>query len=155
MGINLFGQDIAKLLYDSIQSAGGLRPVILIRIREGERNPNDLTGGKVSTQTRYECEGFISRRSDEYRAGTLVRTGGETVVILGDSLPEGIRPRPGDNCIAEDRTFFISGVTNDPAEAVYTSDVSLLELSSSDAPVIISGAFSNAFSSAFDITREV
>ena len=154
MAIPLFGVDIAKMLYDGIRSAGGLRPAVLIRVTDGPRDPNNITGGRAQIQTRYNCEGFISSRSDDFRAGVLVREGGETVAILGNSLPEGVRPRPGDSCLIENRTYFISRVTNDPAEALYTSDVRLQDLDSGDAPVIIPGAFSNAFSSAFDIARE-
>ena len=155
MSIPLFGLNISKLLYDAIQTAGGLRDIVLIKTIAGTLNPNDLTGGVPVTQTRHNCEGFLSITTDTYREGTLVRAGGESVVILGESLTGTIRPRPGDKCELEGKQFAIGAVSNDPAEATFTCAVNLLETVSGEAPVVVKGAFSSAFDNAFDTDRLV
>ena len=148
----LFGTDIARLLYDGILQSGGLLSATLIKTII-QRDPADVLKN-ITTDRRYPAHGFIDNRSDEYRAGTLVREGGQFVSILGASLPSGIIPRSGDAIEIEGQTFRISGVPQrDPAAALYRCAV--VETGAITPPVIPvvpaqPGAFSQEFSSEFD-----
>ena len=130
----LFGQNIAKLVNDAITAAGGVLSASLIRETQSDSDIL-LTDAPASTFVRHACKGFMENRTDEYRGDTLVRKGGQTISILGDSLPGGIVPQAGDRIEIEDAIFLVSGVpTRDPAAAIYECSVSLA--GESDIPVI-------------------
>ena len=151
----IFGLDIANLVNNAISSAGGVGTVTLVKKTQGDLDPNDLLSPPRVVESRYVANGFLENKSDEYKGGTLVRKGGETASILGASLPVDIIPEPGDCIEIQGSTYRIAGVPNrDPASALYQSAVEYLGPIAVAPPVAgRAGAFSSAFSSAFDVYR--
>lgn len=115
----LFGLDIAKLVADSIKSAGDVLPATLIKVTAGTRTTP--TGGTHPTEQGYPAKGVISDYTDRERAATEIKSSERKILLLGASLPPGIVPVPGDKITIEDRTYRISvdGVSRDAASAAY------------------------------------
>ena len=55
----------------------------------------------VTVETPHDCKGFIDEFKDEWVNGTTVKVNDRKIVILGDSLPIGVVPEPGDKITAE------------------------------------------------------
>ena len=156
---NLFGLDIAAIVNDAIQSAGGVVPAILVRSITTD-NPTDILGPPTVVERRYSCSGFFENRADEYRDGTLVKRGGAFISILGASLPPGSEPKSGDQIEIDNRVYQLSGIPNlDPAGALFECAATELgeESMTPITPVVPPamdkpGAFSQAFSKTdFDV----
>jgi hypothetical protein len=120
---DLFGLDIAGIVADAIDQAGGLLDVTLTKKTPGTRDPNDLTAGTHPTSTPYACEGVVSDYAARLIDSTLVATGDRRVVILGATLPPDIVPAPGDQVTIESLTYDVVRVTRDPAAASYELQV--------------------------------
>ena len=116
----LFGIDIAQLVDNSLQQAGGVGTGVLIKRENTGRTPGNLTGGQNPSETRYDFRGFLDNRSEERRNGSLVSAGGDIVSILGNSLPSGVVPAQSDQIEIENTTFeVLEIVARDPAAALY------------------------------------
>lgn len=114
---NIFGADIAGI----INSALG--PLVFDQVlikTTSVRDPVNKTK-RVKTKTSHACKGFIDTYEDQFLSGTLVHDTDRKIVIIGNSLPTGIIPKPGDEITAEGITFTIAdkGVVRDPAGATY------------------------------------
>ena len=120
--MSLFGLDIPNILRDGITSAGGLRPLTLIKVTPGTRAGANLPAGTNPTEASYPGEGFFEdKRGVANIEGDLIRTTTRYVSILGASLPAGISPAPSDKIVLDGTTYRIAqdGVTTDPARALY------------------------------------
>ena len=116
----LFGINIAALVDQSIQSAGGLKTGTLIRATPGTRTAGNLTGGNNPTSTSYTVRGFVENKTERRRAGDLATVGGEQISILGNSLPGDVEPRANDQVIFEGLTYTVTAITErDPARALF------------------------------------
>jgi hypothetical protein len=116
----LFGLDIAQIVDDSIQQAGGVLNGTLTKYAPGTRTPGNLSGGTNPAPTDYPFRGFLENRSESRINGTLVRAAGEFVSILGASLPAGIEPETTDEVTIEGTTYRVLEITErDPAAALY------------------------------------
>lgn len=75
----------------------------------------------ITVETLHPCKGFIDAYEDKWVNGTTVQVTDRKIVILGDSLPVGVIPEPGDKILAESTSFTIvkDGVKRDPAAATY------------------------------------
>ncbi|QNN99839.1 hypothetical protein P67b_00080 [Ruegeria phage Tedan] len=121
----LFGLNIAQIVDESIQAAGGVLTGQLIKPTSGTRTPGNLTGGTNPTDTTYSFRGFTDNQTSGRQNGSLVRVSGETVSILGNSLPAGIEPEAGDEIVIEGRRYeALEVVERDPAAALYVVAVS-------------------------------
>ena len=121
----LFGTDAAQILAAAMASAGGVLDATLTVTTSSVRQPGQLAGGTHPVCTDYRCKGFVDRRTTATRSGTLVRTSGTVVTLLGDTLPDSIVPRPGDTVTIEGTTYTIvdDGVSSDPFAAAYELQV--------------------------------
>lgn len=116
----LFGLNIAKIVDDSIVSAGGTNTGILRKATSGTRTPGSLTGGTNPTTVDHSFRGFLDNRTEQRIAGSIVSAGGEVVSIFGNSLPSGVEPENDDVVIIEGTVFTIVEVlARDPAAALY------------------------------------
>lgn len=121
----LFALNIAQIVDNALQAAGGVGTGVLIKRTNTGRTPGNLTGGQNPTDTSHPFNGFLDNRSEVRRNGTLVSAGGQFVSILGASLPSGITPAQGDRIEIESTTFEVLEVpTRDPAAAIYECLVS-------------------------------
>lgn len=119
----LFGLDIAKIVDDSIQSAGGVLTGTFHKRAGTTRDANNLTGGVRPTFTDSTIRGFLERRTDIRIDDTLVTQDGDRVSILGNSLGA-IVPEAGDEVTFENERYKITRIrTRDPAAALYVCDV--------------------------------
>lgn len=110
----LFGIDIAGLVNDSVQSAGGLVDGTLYR-DSGNRNPADLTDSTVQT-TEYGFSGFVSAK--QVRIDGLVKQGMPVITILGASIDT--VPMVNDRVLMDGRRYMLTQlIRSDPAEAVF------------------------------------
>lgn len=121
MGNNLFGQDIAGQLASNL---GPLLPVVkLLKTVQGTRDPSDPSAGTTPTSRTFNGRGI----QDSYRTSqideTIIKQGDRKVLILGDSLPNGIVPEPGDKVESEGTEFTVVAVERDPDAATYTCQV--------------------------------
>ena len=154
----IFGLDIATILKDAIDSAGGLLPVLLIRTVSGDRDPDDLLAAPKTTTVRHPGSGFLENRTDKYRDGTLVREGGEFISIMGASLPSGIEPEPEDQIVIEDSVYRVTAITGrDPAAALFEMSVALIGKYVPEPVIPVTpgsgraGSFTQEFSNEFDV----
>jgi hypothetical protein len=120
MGSLLFGVDIAGIIADA--TAGQLFPVTVTRHTEGERDPDDLTGGTPRVPaTVTGINGFWEDFTRDPPPGVEVELGDRKAVLIGDSIPEGGHPRRNDGITIEGQTLYVVQLINrDPASATYT-----------------------------------
>ena len=121
MGNKLFGVDIAGALNTAL---GPLLPsMTLTKVLPGTRSASDPSAGTQPTSRAYPCKGIL----DTYRTSqidqTIVKQGDRKALLLGDSLPSGVVPAPGDTVTAEGAVFTVVAVERDPDAATYTCQV--------------------------------
>lgn len=117
----LFGQNIAKIINDSIAAAGGVLDATLIVVTEGQRQAGNLTGGVRATETRRACKGFIDSYAENRIDGTIIKQGDRRVTLLGNSIQGGAVPSKDDKIEIEGEVLQIVSIPNrDPAAATYT-----------------------------------
>lgn len=114
---NIFNANIAKLINKHL---GPLVFAQTLTKAVKTQHPTDSTK-VVTVETAHSCKGFIDEFKDEWVDGTTVKVNDRKIVILGDSLPTGVEPEPGDKITAESKVWVIvkDGVKRDPAGATY------------------------------------
>lgn len=114
---NIFGANIASIVNRE------LGPLVFDQVLVTTARTEDPADSTkiISVETEHACKGFIDDFADEWVNGTTVKVTDRKIVILGDSLPAGIVPEPGDKITAEGKRFTIvkDGVRRDPAGATY------------------------------------
>lgn len=118
MGNNLFGEDIAG------QIAKEMGPLLLqfrlLKKQVGARTPGNLAAGPPVTFRPFSCRGILDTYKNDRREGTNIPNGTPVALILGDTLPKGVIPTPGDRLIAEGATYDITApIERDPDAASY------------------------------------
>jgi len=117
-----FGVNLPKEIDAALGKA--LLPATLTKVTPGTRT--NITGGTKPTEVPYTTRGFIDFQNDEFQNPTLAVNGRKVVVLLGNPLPSGIVPRPGDRITIEGTLYHIPNdgeVDRDPASATYTCEV--------------------------------
>lgn len=121
MGQDLFGIDIAGLVAEHI--GDGVLPVLISRTpKTAERDPDDLTGGRLSgaPQT-WECRGFFEDFTREPPPGIEVQLNDRKAVLIGDTIPAGVVIERNDALTIEGQTLYVVQLmSRDPAAAVFT-----------------------------------
>jgi hypothetical protein len=120
MGAELFGVDIAAIVADA--TAGQLFDVTVTRQVEGERDPDDLTGGKPKTPDVVTgITGFWEDFTRDPPPGILLELGDRKAVLIGDTIPAGKHPRRNDAITIEGETLYVVQlISRDPASAAFT-----------------------------------
>ena len=120
MGTKLFGIDVAAIVKGAM--AQGLLSVRLLRETVGPLDEADPTAEPVVSYRSFPCRGVEIDSTDDRAVGTQVRQGSRLVLIIGDTLPRGVIPVPGDRIQILGETLEIvgDGVVTDPARATYT-----------------------------------
>jgi len=124
---NLFGLDIAKIINDAIQGAGGLRPGTLTKVIPGTRTPGALTGGTNPTTTTHSCSCYVTLDTDIRRAGQVGTAKSPVgirkhpkVLILGASISPAATPEITDKITIDGTTYtLLEGIGMDPSGATY------------------------------------
>jgi hypothetical protein len=120
---NLFGLDIAKIVANSIASAGGVLDATLTKTTPGTRTPGNLTGGTNPTTVAYVCQGFKEDMS-RLRPEILVEEATGVITLLGKTISSGtVAPEADDLVTIESQVHTVLKVTRDPAAAVYQCQV--------------------------------
>ncbi len=116
----IFGLDIAKLVNDSISSAGDVRPGTLSHNTGPRvRDPENLTGGIRSTVTTHDIRGFVEQKEIR-RPGQVSTVFESTVSIFGDSVNPKVAPTVNDTVIMDGVTYSLVKLLElDPASALY------------------------------------
>ncbi len=124
MGITnkLFGLDIAKIVADSIKSAGGVLDATLISVTPGTGTDAEPNSFKPTTTT-HSARGFIDDYRDSQVDGTIVRRGDRRVTLLGATISPPVAPKTNDRVTIEGFTFDVQKVRRDPAGATYELQV--------------------------------
>ena len=123
MAKRIFGMDIAKMVRDGLNQAGGVLDITLIKVTDGNRSTGSLTAGTNPTEAPYPCEGFDSTEAKR-EAGLLSSKTVRSISIVGASLPAGVVPAPNDLIqIDGDELRIDQPVGTDPARAVYECEV--------------------------------
>jgi hypothetical protein len=118
--VDFLGHNIAKIINDGLQAAGGVFDATLIKVSVGTRTPGSLTDGTNPTTVSHAAKGFIETRTERRLGGTLVAVGGKFVTLLGDSMPSGVEPAEGDRVTIEGSTYdVVEVVDRDPAGALF------------------------------------
>lgn len=119
MGTPLFGVDISGIIAQTMGN-GNVPRGTLIRAIPGTRDPADSTGGTRPTERRHPFDGFYEKLSFRFQGDSRVLASDSQVTIIGDSLPSGIVPLPGDQIELTGRTMsVIVMLEGDPAQATY------------------------------------
>lgn len=122
MGNNLFGARIAEKIAKAL--GGRLLPVRLIKVVPGAIDEDNLTAEQAETEKTFSCRGFFDTYNSRRMGGTAIKEGVRVVLILGDTLPKGIKPEPDDRVVLEGETVEIVGpVLRDPDAASYIAEV--------------------------------
>lgn len=116
--MSLFGVNIANIVANATK--GQLNNAVITVYSHGERDQNNLTGGKQLNPVDINCEGiwtdFSSRDIDEQ----IVLTGDRKAMIIGNTLG-GVLPKAGDRVVMDNETMHIVRLLDsDPARATYT-----------------------------------
>lgn len=120
----IFGIDLAGIIFDELGPL--LLDATLIKVTPGTRTGGSLTGGTNPNEASHSTKGFIDNYSDEQINGTVVMLGDRKITLLGDGLPSGVVPTPGDKITIESQTFVIADPVNrDPAAATYECNARL------------------------------
>lgn len=118
MGNKLFGEDIAGEL--AAEMGPLLLPFRLLKKQVGQRAAGNLAGGKPVTFRPFSCRGILETYQGSRFGETTIIRGTRVALILGDTLPTGVVPEPGDRLVAEGSTFDITApVERDPDAATY------------------------------------
>lgn len=122
MGNELFGVDIAGIIADVIGDA--VFDVTITRYIRGERDPENLTGGRPVEPETVECKGFWEDFTGLPPPGVNIEAGDRKAVLIGDTIPAGGLPRKNDKITVHedmgDISLFCHGpLSRDPAAAVY------------------------------------
>lgn len=119
MGSELFGVDIAGIVADAM--GGQLFDVTVTRYTEGERDPDNLTGGKPKTPAAVVgISGFWEDFTRDPPPGIEVELGDRKAVLIGDTIPAGGHPLRNDAITIEGETLYmVQLVSRDPASAVF------------------------------------
>lgn len=115
----LFGVDIAGIVGDAM--AGQLFPVTITRNEQGERDPNNLTGGRPQEPaTVVGIEGFWEDFTGQPPPGVVVELNDRKAVLIGDTIPPGGEPLRNDAIEIEGQTLYmVKPISRDPASAVF------------------------------------
>lgn len=117
MGNKILGTDIAGILNRNL---GPIAPLMtLVKVTSGTRSATEPSAGTLPTESPAPCRGFLDSYRDSQYDDTLILRGDRKAVILGDSLPSGVAPEPGDVVEAESRRFRVVAVDRDPDAATY------------------------------------
>lgn len=117
----LFGLNIAKIVNDSITSAGGVLSGTLAKQTPGTRTPGSLTSGTNPSEATYAFKGFVETQARR-RTGSEVESGFAVVTILGASVESSAVPEVNDVVSFDgDATEWtlLKLLSRDPAAAVY------------------------------------
>ena len=125
---NLFGLDIARLVANSIASAGGVRFGTLTQFTPGTRTPGSPTAGTNPTSTTHTFEGFIETEEDDSyesrRTGTLTSISRRKLSILGATISPATTPSQNDEVSLDGEQYRIVEVMEvDPAQALFVCRV--------------------------------
>jgi hypothetical protein len=123
MGNRLFGVDIAGVIAREI--GPGVLPATLIKITT-TANATNLTGPPNRTSVSHSCRAFLDSTNNRFIDGSQAAIDRPVCVIIGDTLPAGVEPVPGDEITIEDRRFVIregGSVRRDPAGATFACDI--------------------------------
>lgn len=121
---DIFGLDLAGIIDDSIQSAGGTLSVSLVKVTPGTRTTGDLAAGTNAAEgSPLRGRGFFDDAQLKRMDSSLVQQGDRVVLVFGASIPGRIPPEPDDILIVEDEETetltIISIIERDPAAATY------------------------------------
>lgn len=142
MAREIFGLNIAKIVDDAVQGAGGTGSVRLVKKRPIETVAEDIADSgdpmdlgfftrdrsrkpampteQIDKPAPIELRGHFKSREAVYNKDTLVRQEGKFITIFGNSIPAGVEIEPGDELWCGDRCWYVESLTSvDPAEAVY------------------------------------
>lgn len=119
MGVRLFGQDVSGQVRRAV--ARGLPRAQLLKQVAGQRDSADSTAGLAISYKTYPCRALEDNSEETRRQGSETQQSGRLVLIVGDTLPRGITPAPGDRIkiLGEQLEIVGDGVSTDPARAVY------------------------------------
>lgn len=113
--MSLFGIDIASVVSDAVSGAGGLKQVVVTRVSQGTRDPDDITAGRQGATITTITQGFVESASEFAKQASSVQHEATGLLI---AKPMSFRPAPGDTVLCDGRTWTIVGpVKTDPAGA--------------------------------------
>ena len=114
----LAGIDIAQISYDFLLQNNMGFVLTLIQVEDGAVDPTSLTSGKAKTETRHSGYGIVEEGKKRLQ-NTIVEIEGAMVYIYAASL-NGIVPKINDKVEIKSKTWRISKVETDPADAVFS-----------------------------------
>lgn len=119
MGNKLFGVNISGIIKTTI--APGLLPVVVVRNVEGDRDPDNLTGGRPKTPTTVKgIRGIWEDLPKFPPAGVTFELNDRIAMLIGDTIPAGGLPLRNDAITIEGLTLYsVQQLSRDPAAAAY------------------------------------
>ena len=116
----LFGIDIAQLIWDQVQVAGGLHDGTLTHQEPPTSGPDGFTRPLPTTHT---FQGILEDRTSLID-GTFVPVGIPVLGILGASVAPLVIPSTGDTAFINEQTCTLGKlISKDPADAYYEFSV--------------------------------
>lgn len=120
----LFGLNIAGIVKDAVQSAGGLVNGTLTEISVGTRS-GDLTAGRTQTPTIHTfTDGIIGGYKDSEIDGTTIKKGDRRILIIANTLSSPVEPKANWKVSIEGSpNYRVVDAERDPAAATWTLQV--------------------------------
>jgi len=116
---DLFGLNIAKIVNDSLTSAGGLVAGTLTSYTPGTRSTNK-TEGTNPTSTTHTFQGFVETQDGRQAEAVVSPTEDLFVSIMGASVSPAVAPKINDQVTIDGSTYTLLKLASlDPAEALY------------------------------------
>lgn len=122
MSINL-----PRLLASNFARYGGpigVKACTLIKVTDGIRRPDSVTGGTHPTELSYAAQGLRVSRSEFTIANSLITDTDIAILLFAASIEAGAVPLPNDRIVFDGVTYTIAGETgavkHDPASATFT-----------------------------------
>jgi hypothetical protein len=116
---------IKKLIAKGLkkQKILGITSSTLTLYTPGTRDPSNPAAGTRPTETAYPCKAFVDT-TGRFMDGTLVSEGRSKLSVLGGTLPNAVRPKPGAKIVRDDVTYRVHRVVSDPVDAMHECEVS-------------------------------
>jgi len=121
----LFGLSIDKLVYGGIKAAGDVRPLTLVKVTPGVRDPDNLLGGTNPTTTSHTGRGLsatprLIRSAQGNMANDIIETFETEIFVFGASIMPVAVPESSDFITIDGVTWTVTNVGSDSSAAVYT-----------------------------------
>lgn len=106
--------DIIRMVDATAQKLLGgeeiVRETVLTKVTPGTRTVGAENAGTNPTTVTHPCSGIVKAFDTHLIDGTIVKREDRKIWLLGESLPDGVEPKPGDRIAIDGATYTVLAV---------------------------------------------